>query len=299
MAINYAEKYSSKVDERIVNGSLTNDIINNDYDFIGVETVKVYSVPTVALNDYQASGTSRYGTPSELENTVQELTMRKDRAFTFTIDRKSRDDTQMTMEAGKALQREIDEVIVPELDTYRLAQIAENCGSAIEKTVTSENAYEAFLSVQELLDDAEAPTEGRVVKCSNAFYKKIKLDDSFTKKGDMATQISIQGLVGEIDGVPVVKVPKSRLPEGVEFIITNRRACTAPIKLSDYIIHEDPPGISGWLVEGRIRYDAFVLNNKKKLIGVCKAPKQTETDPSETETNPTENPTEDNQSGNG
>lgn len=274
MAINYAEKYSSNVDERITLESLTNGIANDDYDFIGVETVKVYSVPTVALQDYTTSGSNRYGTPSELENTIQEMTISKDRSFTFTIDRKSQDDTQMVMEAGKALQREIDEVIVPEIDTYRLAQIVENAGVTVEQTITKENAYESFLTVQETLSDLEAPIEGRVVMCSNAFYKKIKLDDAFTKKGDMATQIALKGVVGEIDGVPVVKVPKSRLPEKVEFVITNKRACVAPTKLTKYVIHEDPPGISGWLIEGRIRYDAFVLENKKKLIGVCKAPNE-------------------------
>ncbi len=271
MAINYAAKYSSKVDERIVLGALTNDIVNNEYEFIGNETVKVFSIPTVPLNDYVLTGASRYGTPKELENQVQELTMRMDRSFTFTIDRKSRDDTEMAMEAGKALQREIDEVIIPELDAYRLTQIGENSGIELNQTVTKENAYETFLSVQELLDDAEAPTEGRVVMCSNSFFKKIKLDEAFTKMGDIATQISLKGQVGEIDGVPVIKVPKTRLPENTEFIITNKRACTSPIKLVDYNIHEDPPGISGWLVEGRVRYDAFVLNSKKKLIGICKA----------------------------
>ena len=40
-------------------------------------------------------------------------------------------------------------------------------------------------------------------------------------------------------------------------------AMTSPVKLADYKIHENPQGINGWLVEGRIYYDAFVLNNKK------------------------------------
>ena len=40
----------------------------------------------------------------------------------------------------------------------------------------------------------------------------------------------------------------------------------APVKLEDYKIHEDPPGISGSLVEGRVCYDAFILENKKKAI---------------------------------
>ena len=33
-----------------------------------------------------------------------------------------------------------------------------------------------------------------------------------------------------------------------------------------YRIHDDPPGISGWLVEGRTIYDAFVLNEKRYAV---------------------------------
>ena len=43
-------------------------------------------------------------------------------------------------------------------------------------------------------------------------------------------------------------------------------ATEAPTKLEDYKVHQDPPGISGDLVEGRIVYDAFILENKKKAI---------------------------------
>ena len=45
---------------------------------------------------------------------------------------------------------------------------------------------------------------------------------------------------------------------------------TSPVKLADYKIHENPQGINGWLVEGRIYYDAFVLNNKKAAIYLSK-----------------------------
>lgn len=49
-------------------------------------------------------------------------------------------------------------------------------------------------------------------------------------------------------------------------MIAHPCATVAPAKLEDYKIHEDPPGISGSLVEGRIVYDAFVLENKAKGI---------------------------------
>jgi hypothetical protein len=72
--------------------------------------------------------------------------------------------------------------------------------------------------------------------------------------------------MGECDGTKIVKVPSSRLPEGCAFILTHPIAATAPKQLEEYKIHENAPGISGWLVEGRFIYDCFVLNEKADAI---------------------------------
>lgn len=275
MAINYAEKYSPQVDERFKLGSLTTALVNNAYDWLGVATVKVYSVPTAEMNDYTLTGSNRYGTPAELNNEVQEMTLVKDRSFTFTIDKKSKDDTMGVMAAGAALARQIDEVIIPEIDTYRISKLVAGAPTANvikDIAVTKANAYEKFLAVQEILDNKKVPTGGRICMCTPGYYNMLKLDEAFTKKGDMATKIAINGLVGEVDGVYIIKAPKSYFPENVNFLITNPIVMPAPIKLTEYKIHDDAPGISGHLVEGRIRYDAFVLDQKKDAIGVCQNP---------------------------
>lgn len=275
MAVNYAAKYSQQVDERFKLGALTSSLVNYAFEWLGVSTVKVYSMPTAAMSDYTTEGASRYGTPEELGNEVQEMTLAKDRAFTFTIDKKSEDDTMGTMEAGAALRRQIDEVVIPEIDTYRIAKLVAgaDAGNIVKDTaVTKANAYEKFLAVQEILDNKKVPTGGRICICTPGYYNMLKLDEAFTKKGDMATQIAINGLVGEVDGVYFVKAPKSYFPEKVHFIITNPIVMPSPIKLAEYKIHDDAPGISGYLVEGRVRYDAFVLNKKKDAIGVCEDP---------------------------
>ncbi|QRT50208.1 phage capsid protein [Coprococcus comes ATCC 27758] len=275
MAVNYAAKYSQQVDERFKLGALTSSLVNYAFEWLGVSTVKVYSMPTAAMGDYTTEGASRYGTPEELGNEVQEMTLAKDRAFTFTIDKKSEDDTMGTMEAGAALRRQIDEVVIPEIDTYRIAKLVAgaDAGNIVKDTaVTKANAYEKFLAVQEILDNKKVPTGGRICICTPGYYNMLKLDEAFTKKGDMATQIAINGLVGEVDGVYFVKAPKSYFPEKVNFIITNPIVMPSPIKLAEYKIHDDAPGISGYLVEGRVRYDAFVLNKKKDAIGVCEDP---------------------------
>ena len=84
---NLALKYSKTVDERFERESQAMMALNNNYDFTGVDTVKVYSIPVVPMTDYQRSGLARYGTPDDLQRNEQTLKVTKDRAFTFIIDR--------------------------------------------------------------------------------------------------------------------------------------------------------------------------------------------------------------------
>lgn len=275
MAINYAEKFSAKVDERFSLGLLTGGMVNNEYDWVGVETVKIYSIPTSTMNNYSLTGSSRYGSPAELENAVQELKVEKDRSFTFTIDRKSHDDTLMTMEAGKALARQITEVICPEIDAYRIAAFVSGAKPAHvhnSAAPTTSTAYSLFLACQADLDNAKVPQGGRFAIVTPAFLNLLKQDDNFIKRGDMSQKITINGVVGEVDGVYIIKAPASYFPSGVHCVLTNRLVMPSPIKLQDYKIHQDPPGINGWLVEGRVRYDAFILNNKADAIAVIANP---------------------------
>ena len=102
---NLASKYAKQVDERFTRESQAMLALRNDYAFTGVRTVNVYSIPTVAMTDYTRSGEHRYGTPGDLTRNVQTMTLNRDRAFTFIIDKGDRSQSQMVMDAGKALAR--------------------------------------------------------------------------------------------------------------------------------------------------------------------------------------------------
>lgn len=267
MSFVYSEKYSEAVDELFTTASVTDPAVNNDYDFVGVETVKVYSVPTSEMNDYQTTGDNRYGVPSELESSVQELTLSQDKSFAYTIDRKSEDDSVMSGLAGASLARQIREKIVPMVDTYRIAQMVAGAKNEIVAAdLSKDNAYEYFLKVNAAITNEEAPMEGRVAFVTPDFADMLKLDARFTKSGDMATKIAIKGMIGGVDDVPIITIPAKRMPEGVSLLITNPIACPAPFKLIQYRTHIDPPGISGWRIEGRVRFDCFVLKNKAGAI---------------------------------
>ena len=265
MAQNYATKYSQLVDERFAEASMTEQLVNRDYDWNGVQSVIIYDVNTAPMNDYTASGTNRYGSPSELGTGTQTATVTMDRSFTYTIDRKNYNDEQMVTEAGSSLRRQLDLEVLPETDQYTIAKMLFSAGNMDATAVTKNNAYEKFLDARAAIRKNRVPSNGLVALVSTSFYKKIKLDDSFIKAGDIAQNLLLTGQVGKIDNIPVIEVPEDYL-FGAEFIITHPIATTRVQKIEDYKIHDNPPGINGWLVEGRINYDAYVRRNKKGAI---------------------------------
>lgn len=170
------------------------------------------------------------------------------------------------MDAGKAVSRQLAEKVIPAYDTHVFATLAKNAGHSVDTAINKSNAYESFLAAQEWVGNNNVPDSGRVCLCSYKFAGLLKQDNTFMRDCDMAQNMQIKGLLGEVDGTKLVRVPSSRLPKGCDFILTHPVACVAPKQLSEYKIHTDAPGISGWLCEGRILFDAFVLNNKKAAV---------------------------------
>lgn len=271
MAINLAEKYSSLVDEKFTSVSKASLVTNRDYNFVGAHTIQIYSVGTAPMNDYgrNTAGTSRYGTVNDLSTTLQEVTMEKDRSFTFAVDKMDEDETLGALNAGSALARQLREVITPEVDTYTYAKISASAGKTVnEQTITSSNAYQSLIAGSEFLDESEVPAEGRVAVVTPKFMTFLKSDPQAVLETEVGQDMRVKGVIANMDGLTIQKVPSKYLPTGTNFIIVHPVATTLAIKLAEYKIHNNPQGVSGALVEGRIYYTAFVRNNKKNAIYV-------------------------------
>ena len=75
------------------------------------------------MNDYGRTGPgegnwSCYGSVDTLDATTEEMTLKKDRSFTFAIDKLDEDETAEQLAAASALARQVREVVIPEVDTY-------------------------------------------------------------------------------------------------------------------------------------------------------------------------------------
>ena len=275
MAIELATQFLPYVDEQFKAESKRQVITNNDFEFTGAHFVKVYKVTTSTMNDYDREGKganhSRYGQIQGLDATTEEFTLKKDRSFTFALDKLDVDETKAALQAAAALARQLREVVIPEVDTYVYGKVVAGAGTTETGALTDKNVYDAILKATEVLDTAEVPETNRVLLVTPDTYTIMKKNASIVMATDVGQDMRKLGVIGMLDGATIIKVPKIRLPEDVNFVLVHPSATVAPVKLEDYKIHKDPPGISGNLVEGRIAYDAFVLENKTKGIYVHKA----------------------------
>lgn len=272
MAIDLVEKYLPFVDEQFATESKKEIMTNNDFSFSGGHTVKIYKVSTGAMNDYGRKGPSdgnwsRYGTVESLNATTQSMTLTKDRSFTFAIDTLDEDETGGSLAAAGALGRQIREVVIPEIDKYTLNAMCNLAGNKpVAKALTKDNIYTEIITANTVLDDAEVPETDRVLVVTPQIYLLMKQCKDITMETDIGNDMRVRGVIANLDGLTVIKVPAVRLPSNFGFMIAHPCATVAPTKLESYKTHDNPPGINGSLVEGRVVYDAFVLDNKKKAI---------------------------------
>ena len=236
----------------------------NDYDFSGSKTVRILTPITVAMNTYKRTGTNRYGTPSEMQDIIQDMTLTQDRSFAITIDKGNDADQNFAKNAGEMLMLQIQERAVPEFDTYVLNKLATKAGFVVgdAQPLTKANVCERISNATAKLDDKELPAYDRMLFVSTNTYRLLKHSEEFMAVQELGKEALTKGVVGMYDNMEVIKVPAPRWPANVNFMIVHKNAATAPVKLSETKLHKDPPGISGHLLEGREYYDCFVFGQR-------------------------------------
>lgn len=279
MSVELTTIYAPKTDELFAAESKISLLTNTDYDWTGAHTVKVWKISTSEMNDYsrnrvkgqsEVASVSRYGELIDLNAQTEEMTLKKDRSFIFNIDKIDMDETAQQLAAETALARQLREVVIPEVDKYTYGVMAAGAGqTVVGDTTTPANIYSLVLAGSEFLDDNEVPETERALVVVPSIYTMLKQSDIFDKT-DVGAEMRARGVVATLDGMNVIKIPSKRMPANFGFMVAHPSATTAPVKLEDYGMHENTPLSSGTIVTGRICYDAFVLDNKKKGIYVYK-----------------------------
>jgi N4-gp56 family major capsid protein len=276
MAVNLASKFAPKVDQTFTLESLTNVGVNRDFEWVGVNAINVLSLTSQALSDYSRTATSnRFGSPAELQDVKQTMTVSKDRGVSIVVDKGNNLQQLNLKTAGRILRLQTSEQVIPEVDQHRLS-VMETAAVSNSKSFgtssaasTSSNAYANVLTLSESLNDDKVPLVNRVLWATPAFINVLKQDSTFILNSDLAYKDLVRGQVGEIDGAKVIMTPSSYFADtDDEAVLAHKSVTVAAEQLNNFKVHMDPPGISGMQIDFRIIYDAFVRTPKVNGIAI-------------------------------
>lgn len=278
MAINLPQAYSKILDKGFTLKSLTAPAFKGKYEVVGgtTKTFKIFSTDSQTLKDYSsrkdaAGGVGTFGYEySSVQNKEQIVTAQNDKYFAGSIDKAdakfSRDGS---LDAREFMRVQMEEEIYPTLDKYNIAALV-TAGKVTTKTITKADAFETFLSLTTAQTNAKVPAKGRVAFVGASTYALLKLDERFTPASEMTAKSRRDGNYGMIDGVLVIEVPDDYMPTKTTIVLTHEMAAAAPKHLADYNQGEFKESASGYYVNGRIVYDAFVFDKKKPAVQVLK-----------------------------
>lgn len=275
MAQNLAEKYEGQLAQAYTKDSVLAGKTNTDYSWNGVATINVLTAVTQDLNDYNLTGTdghggNRYGEPTELDDTKQTMTITQDKSFAITIDRKNYDDQMMAKKTGTVTKAEIGEKVVPFFDKYALQAWIKGAGqkSSITAAVTKDTVLDMFIDARKKFVNALIPlsTNDNFAYITTTAYGFLLRNPEFISVEKLGNVILTNGEVGKCMSFRVVEVPDDYLGTKTQALFVHKKAVLAPTKLKELKVHDDAPGISGRLIEGRYRGDAFVLDVYKKGV---------------------------------
>lgn len=277
--MHFGEKYKQALMQGFKEKSYTESSMSHELDmeFSGVRTVHVLSLQTEPLQDYDRNaevGTaSRYGKTTEVGDVEQTFTMTQDKSLSLSVDKGNNKEQFNVKKAGAIMAAERDEHIVPELDRYRLQKWAQEAG--IHKSLDAEPSKNTIVSdiinLHNDMVDAGVPATGCTLFIPRKYVPALKLSAEWVGLDSLGGKTLPSGSIGEVDGLAVKPVPTNRFPSDAYFMIINKSAVIAPMKINDFKGHTDPPGLSGDLIEFRMMHDAFVLGNKCSGVAVaCK-----------------------------
>lgn len=267
--INLLSANGKALDNMYTKTSITDAHCGNNYSWEGVNSVKVLSLLTDELQQYTASGESRFGTTSDVQDELAVYALAEAPSFTKRFDGTHVEDQEFKKKASAYLEQVWKERFVPYIDKKRLQKWADGAGlGTVNATaLTKATVIEAMLRAVAALNDAGVPSEGRVFYVASEIGVAIQLAQELGYNQAATSAQIVNGQITKVGGVPVVD-GGSRMPAGVEFILKYKNATADPMKTKMLRADDQVPGLYGTLMEGLVRFDSFVLANKADGIFV-------------------------------
>ncbi|MBQ6217347.1 MAG: hypothetical protein IJK53_08210 [Erysipelotrichaceae bacterium] len=276
MAVNLVLKYASDIEKRFIFESLVFGKGTAKYDWTGTKKVRSITPVTVALNNYDIgdsdSTAARFGALTEVQDTLNTYDIERDRSFNLAIDKGNNESQMLVKKAGVVMRMEVDEQLIPEMDTWALSKYASTSNVQVSTVLalTKSNIIGAYASAVAALVNQKVPATGLISWISATEFSKLVTAPEFLNLEKLGSNAVGKGVVGECQGVQIIRVPDSYMPAKTSFIVAHPSALMPVKKIETLRILEEHPDIDGAALQGRVMYDAFVLAQKVKGVYVHK-----------------------------
>lgn len=242
-------------------------ILKDDSILLNGRTFTVLETNEAELRDYQ-------------RNTANELTTLKADETSYVLDVEKYWGLQIDDLDVKDLNTEVEQyqvakqtnkIVAPYLDQLRFATVI---GNAFKNVIpVADKEYDAVLDAGAELD--ELATSGtRYLFVTPTFYKAIKKRIVELPQGDRDNNVRYKGVVGELDGAIVVKVPNKILNTGdnsVDAVLTVDNVLASPVQVDKFESGRLGAGRFGVYLQQLLYTGAFVLQkNQPKIITIAK-----------------------------
>lgn len=242
-------------------------ILKDDSILLNGRTFTVLETNEAELRDYQ-------------RNTANELTTLKADETSYVLDIEKYWGLQIDDLDVKDLNTEVEQyqvakqtnkIVAPYLDQLRFATVIGNASKNVIPVADKE--YDAVLDAGAELD--ELATSGtRYLFVTPTFYKAIKKRIVELPQGDRDNNVRYKGVVGELDGAIVVKVPNRILNTGdnsVDAVLTVDNVLASPVQVDKFESGRLGAGRFGVYLQQLLYTGAFVLQkNQPKIITIAK-----------------------------
>lgn len=275
--ITLAEKFVPVIDGIYKKASLTSILdANTEPDFSGVNTVKVMKVTTTGLGDYSKENGYAQGNAT-LE--WEAMTLNEDRSAALTVDRMDNDET-LGQAFGVIMNEFIRTNVAPEVDAYRFAKYAktENIGTKAAALADGEAVVKALREAVTAMDEAEVPSEDRVLFITPTLYGMIQ-DLDTTKSKEVLNRFSAIVEVPQTrfytditmnSGADAWGYTKGASAKDINFMAVAKSAVVQATKMALPKVFDPDTNQTkdAWLFQYRLYHDAFAYDNKVKGIYV-------------------------------
>ena len=286
--INYAEKYSSELDQILVQESLTGILETPNVNWLDAKT---FHIPSINVSGYKTHSRNGGFNRGSVETTNEPYTLGFDRDVEFFVDRADVDESAQAASAANVTRTFMNEHSMPEMDAYRFSKIATRAiaeGQTASAAITSANVYDVLKAA--ILPVRKYGAGNLVMYVSSLVMDALERSDDFTRNIEASGTGALDSRVTSLDGVRIIEVwdidrfkTAFDFTDGfvaaagaldINFLLVAKSAIVAKAKLAYIKLWE--PGThtdgDGYLYQNRMYHDLFVMKNKADGVFVHTVP---------------------------